>query len=774
MSIQIRRISTVILSIVSLAIVAAVIVMVAYVARTSYDLAFQLEKQAMDQSTHSLTQTLSRQLREHSNLAKTLAAQNAVMETLENGDPARAAQRLGDYMRSYGDSFWGMLAFDRRGRVLAGFDSGLRSLAGRELGGQNYVGKVLDTGEVYISPDVFRPEGSEALVYVVTAPVRDASGRILGGVAIFPLWERFSATFLDPVRFGERGYGFVIDSRGRIIAHAMDKDLILRDLSSSDFIREALRIKTGDVEYDWQGDDKVMTVAHVPETGWIVCMSAYVEELTHTATHQTYMLALIGLAVISSLVALLAFVMHRSVSRPVQAMEAFTKRITQGDFKASLDGAFKYEFADLSRNVTAMVAELKNKLGFAQGLLDGLTTPCIVSDPKERVLFVNQASLDFLEVPGKPSDFTGSDVSAFFYGESGKQTIIGRAIREKSPVRNVQVELKSRKGRNLFTQIDAAPMYDLDGTLIAGFALFSDLTTIHEQQKLIEEVNKRIAKAATEAGRVSDQVASASEELSAQVEQSSQGASEQQSRTGEAATAMEQMNSSVLEVARNASSVADLADRTKGMAKDGSDVVASVVQVIGRINAKAGELKDDMTKLGQQAQGIGQILGVISDIADQTNLLALNAAIEAARAGEAGRGFAVVADEVRKLAEKTMSATHDVEESIKSIQDSVRKSIANTDSTTEAIRESTELAGRSGQALQGIVAMVEETADQVRGIATASEEQSAASEQINRSIEEINRISTETSDAMNQSAQAVSDLANLAGELKSIIERMQQ
>ena len=278
--------------------------------------------------------------------------------------------------------------------------------------------------------------------------------------------------------------------------------------------------------------------------------------------------------------------------------------------------------------------------------------------------------------------------------------------------------------------------------------------------------------AADKLEQVGGVVSSASTELSAQIEQSDRGAAESAQRLSEAATAMNEMNATVQEVAKNAGSASTASAETKQKAEAGAQVVEKAVHSIEQVHQMSLELKDDMAQLNEHAQDISRIMGVISDIADQTNLLALNAAIEAARAGEAGRGFAVVADEVRKLAEKTMASTNDVGNAIKAIQESTAKSMTGVEQSVARIGEATELASQSGAALQEIVATVEATADQVNAIATASEEQSAASEEINQSIVQVNDMSRQTAEAMAEAAKAVSDLAAQAQGLTDLIQEL--
>ena len=267
-------------------------------------------------------------------------------------------------------------------------------------------------------------------------------------------------------------------------------------------------------------------------------------------------------------------------------------------------------------------------------------------------------------------------------------------------------------------------------------------------------------------------LSSASEQLSAQITQSSKGAEQQAERVAETATAMEEMNSTVLEVARNSGQASELSEQAKEKAQAGAKIVHESGGKMTILQEQSKVLKADMNELDQHATAISEIMSVISDIADQTNLLALNAAIEAARAGEYGRGFAVVADEVRKLAEKTMSSTADVSNAITQIQESAAKNIRSVDRTNAIIEEVMEKAQAASSALTEIVTLVDNSSDQIRAIATASEEQSSTSEEINRSIAEVNSISQETSQAMHEASQAIMELSNQAQELSGLIQTM--
>ena len=299
-------------------------------------------------------------------------------------------------------------------------------------------------------------------------------------------------------------------------------------------------------------------------------------------------------------------------------------------------------------------------------------------------------------------------------------------------------------------------------------------TALKQAERVITDKNERMAVAAQSLEDAMSRLSGISGGLSRGIQQSDSGAAMSAERLSEAAAAMNEMNATVQDVARNAEAASGASALTREKAEAGAQVVEKAVRSIKQAREVFLAFRQDMGQLDEHARAISQIMDVISDIADQTNLLALNAAIEAARAGEAGRGFAVVADEVRNLAEKTMTSTHDVGEAIKAIQESTAKSMNSAAAAVSQIEQATDLAGQSGQALEEIVSTVENTAGQVSAIAAACEQQSAASEEINRSIAEVNGVAADMAQSMREAREEMTRLVELAGTLEELMARLKE
>ena len=269
----------------------------------------------------------------------------------------------------------------------------------------------------------------------------------------------------------------------------------------------------------------------------------------------------------------------------------------------------------------------------------------------------------------------------------------------------------------------------------------------------------------------SSQVASASSQLHSTAERIATGAEEVVAQASTVATAGEEMSSTSGDIAQNCLLAAEGAERASKSAKNGSLVVEATIAVMGQIADKVHESSKTVESLGARSDQIGAIIGTIEDIADQTNLLALNAAIEAARAGEQGRGFAVVADEVRALAERTTRATREIGEMIKAIQNETKGAVVAMEQGVNQVRTGTEEAARSGEALQDIMQQINDVAMQVNQLATAAEEQTATTSEISSNMLQITEVVQTTSHGAHESATAAAQLSGNAEELQRLVHR---
>ncbi len=272
-------------------------------------------------------------------------------------------------------------------------------------------------------------------------------------------------------------------------------------------------------------------------------------------------------------------------------------------------------------------------------------------------------------------------------------------------------------------------------------------------------------------GQTVEHLAATSTQLKGSTETTQQVMAKQQAETDQVATAIDQMSATIIEVARNAVTAADSAQQADEQAQNGSRVVQETIAVIGNLANEIERAAGVINQLENHTETISQVSGVISGIAEQTNLLALNAAIEAARAGEQGRGFAVVADEVRALAKRTQVSTTEIQSTIEQLQSSSKQAVDAMQSSQQQANVSVEQAQNAGSSLEEITAEVANISNMNIQIASAAEEQGAVSEEINRSVVNIRQVSDQTVVEMNSLTQAGDNLFNVVSELNTLLAR---
>jgi len=290
------------------------------------------------------------------------------------------------------------------------------------------------------------------------------------------------------------------------------------------------------------------------------------------------------------------------------------------------------------------------------------------------------------------------------------------------------------------------------------------LEALAAMQTNLRKTIEQIAGSATQLG-------AAAEELSAVTEEASRGLQQQNNEIEQAATAVNEMTAAVEEVARNAVSTSEASNQSTHAAREGRDQVVKTVDAIQTMTHDVQNTAQMIEGLATQGRDIGKVLDVIRAIAEQTNLLALNAAIEAARAGEAGRGFAVVADEVRALAHRTAQSTQEIEKMVAGIQNGTGEAVSSMQQSNQRTQSTLEMARAAGVALEQITQSIHQINERNLVIASASEEQAQVSREVDRNLVNIRDLATQSAAGANQTSAATHELSRLAVDLNAMVAR---
>lgn len=494
--------------------------------------------------------------------------------------------------------------------------------------------------------------------------------------------------------------------------------------------------------------------------------------LTHTIM-ATILLVTLGMAVLIAIVGV--FAARMIITKPLARVTSVIADLVddKAELSLRLDESGKDEVSRLSHEVNRLTGKVGSMLGNISGyknLVNAIPEPVFAVDDEYRILLSNN-SLCALAGVTEPNELRGKSINSVLrtdlYGGAAcplKKTMTSKIKSFSQPFP------LTKEGRNRQIIALSDVIKDISGANIGYIQVFTDVTEIVEHERSLAAQMERMEAVNKQIFDVAEKVNNSAEIIHDQTDAVQQAAGQQSSLMLETSDAIRQLNETVLSIAHNAANASDQAEIGRKQAAAGEELMEKTVQAIQSVHALTERLKGDLSNLGDLAQGIGQILNVISDIADQTNLLALNAAIEAARAGEAGRGFAVVADEVRKLAEKTMGATLEVRKAVEGIQQGVGTNITAMETVAEAVAYATNLSQDSETALAEIVQNITESAAKITNIAGAAETQSASSEQIAASVTKVTDIAQNTLNRSRESSQTAEALSRLGRQLNEIVK----
>ncbi len=525
------------------------------------------------------------------------------------------------------------------------------------------------------------------------------------------------------------------------------------------------------------------------------------EPVNASVANKSLIIALISALSVGGIIFIGLFI-SKNISEPIEVLHKAALRVASGELKVNVDIQRHDEIGELADSFNAMSDKITQQMED----LDGLPSPLMMIDPDFNITYFNKAAAD---VAGKDQkSVIGQKCYDQFKTDHCRTSNCAthKAMLTKSAQGSETIARP--QGKEIPIAYAAKANLDKNGNVIGALEFVADLSKAKEQenylnhhaQKMLVEMEKfakgdlsiglkienkddLIGKLFTGFNQVVDNIrniiikvteavqatASAANQISSSTEEMAAGAQEQSSQATEVAGAVEQMTKTIYETTKNTVQATEASKNAGVIAKDGGRVVEETIVGMNRIAEVVRKSAGTVQELGKSSDQIGEIVQVIDDIADQTNLLALNAAIEAARAGEQGRGFAVVADEVRKLAERTSKATKEIATMIKQIQKDTYDAVDSMQEGTKQVEDGKLLAEKAGSSLQEIIHGAQQVVDIVTQVAAASEEQSSAAEQISKNIESISSVTQESASGIQQIAHASEDLNRLTLNLQELI-----